>query len=694
MFKKNNSYGEKIYNRNFIVTFIIILIIKIIIMGLFSSDYQNKLFIPFENLFINNIHNPWQYVYENNIPSEFPYHPVMLYIFSIGAFLIKVFSIHNVFLLNILFKFPTLLADLGIFYLLLKIFKNKSMSVLWIYFCSPVIIYAAYIHSQLDLVPAAFLFLAFYYLKKAKIYQASVIYALALSIKMNVILLLPVFLTYIYKCFKKINIFYSFIIIALIYFSISYSYIFSEGYQKMVLFNEKQNLLFNLILPLGNIKIYIPVALGILIYLRFFAYKKINTELLDLYSVLTISLFLLFIPPSTPAWFIWLIPFLSLFVIKYSNKNKNILLTYYLFNTAYLIYFIFFHVGDYNDITYLNTPINTKIQNEFIRNCIFTALDAILAGTIYYIYKLGIKSNLIYKKDKAIVIGIGGNSGSGKTTLLESIKTLLKDDLVMLEGDGDHKWERGNEHWVKYTHLDPKANFLHHQYNDILKLKKLESIYRKDYNHDSGKFEDAKKIEPKSFIIMSGLHTFYLPKMRRLIDFKIYLNPDEELRKYWKIKRDTKLRGYSKEEVLAQMNKRESDSEKYINSQKEFADLIISYFPVNKEDLNSDNIEHLGLKLELDSSIHTEDIVEDISNLNIPISWDYSDDLKTQYIITTDDLTSCNFNEIISQKIENIDEILPKNTVLKNGQEGFIQLIVLKILSEKMKDSYDKRYFD
>ena len=299
--KQNRCFAGRKNSERLFILFLIILFIKLILLGLFSSDYQNNLFIPFINTFLNIKTNPWEYIWQNNINLEFPYHPLMLYFFSIGQLFVKIFNISNVFLQNILFKFPTLIADLGIFYLLIKTYKRQYKNILIFYFLSPIIIYASYIHSQLDLVPVALLFLSFYYLKKHKIFQSAVIFGLASCVKMNVVLFLPIFIIYSLKITKKIKVLISVLIMTIIYFLISYPYIFSQGYQNIVLMNSKQNLMFDLYIQMGDIKIYVSLFIASLIYLRFFAYKKTNPELFDLYTVLTISLFLLFVPPSTPA---------------------------------------------------------------------------------------------------------------------------------------------------------------------------------------------------------------------------------------------------------------------------------------------------------------------------------------------------------------------------------------------------------
>ena len=63
--------------------------------------------------------------------------------------------------------------------------------------------------------------------------------------------------------------------------------------------------------------------------------------------------------------------------------------------------------------------------------------------------------------------------------------------------------------------------------------------------------------------------------MRECYDVKIYLDPDEELRVRWKIQRDMAKRGYSREQVLKQLEDRRHDSPTYIQPQRTFADIVV-----------------------------------------------------------------------------------------------------------------------
>lgn len=192
--------------------------------------------------------------------------------------------------------------------------------------------------------------------------------------------------------------------------------------------------------------------------------------------------------------------------------------------------------------------------------------------------------------NKSFSIGIAGDSGSGKTMLVSTIKKVLgEENISLLDGDGDHKWERGDSHWLKYTHLNPNANNLNKQADDLEKLKSGASILRSEYDHETGKFTEEKEVLPKPYIILCGLHSLYLPETRKNLDLMIYMDIDESLRRSWKIQRDVHERGHSEDKVLNEMRKRLPDAGKYVYPQREYSDISIRYF-CEPEDKTHDNL--------------------------------------------------------------------------------------------------------
>ena len=122
--------------------------IKLLLMGLFSSDYQDKLFIPFVMDYLNNGGNVYQRFYELGILNAFPYPPIMLFVQSVGAGIIKIFGVTNVFLQNFIFKIPSFIIDLFGLYVLTNFIPNKRRYIAVFYYASPIVLYSVYIHDN------------------------------------------------------------------------------------------------------------------------------------------------------------------------------------------------------------------------------------------------------------------------------------------------------------------------------------------------------------------------------------------------------------------------------------------------------------------------------------------------------------------------------------------------------------------
>ncbi|ATZ80614.1 putative uridine kinase [Bodo saltans virus] len=212
-----------------------------------------------------------------------------------------------------------------------------------------------------------------------------------------------------------------------------------------------------------------------------------------------------------------------------------------------------------------------------------------------------VKININYKLNLSPcnIIAISGDSGTGKTTLMNNIQNLLFDKYLCFETDRYHKWERNDNNWKIYTHLDPHSNFLEKMANDTYNLKMGSDIYTVDYDHSTGKFINDTKIQSKNGIILCGLHTLYCDKILNLIDIKIYIDTDEKLKKVWKLIRDTTKRKQSYEQIMLSIESREKDYQKYILPQKDHADIIVhnycneildlkQYYTYNNLNINTD----------------------------------------------------------------------------------------------------------
>lgn len=182
-------------------------------------------------------------------------------------------------------------------------------------------------------------------------------------------------------------------------------------------------------------------------------------------------------------------------------------------------------------------------------------------------------------KRRVTIIGIAGDSGAGKSTYAQALSDLLGSERVTtISLDDYHSLDRTERNLLGVTALNPfKANNLGLLVDHVWALRRGASVMKPVYDHSTGKFGEPVEIVPRDIVILEGLHTLYLERLRAALDLSIYFDTDTELRVRWKVRRDSGARGYSPEEVLAEIRRRQSDVQTYIEPQKAFADIVIHY---------------------------------------------------------------------------------------------------------------------
>lgn len=182
------------------------------------------------------------------------------------------------------------------------------------------------------------------------------------------------------------------------------------------------------------------------------------------------------------------------------------------------------------------------------------------------------------KNHRPIILAIVGDSAAGKTTLTKGLVQILGADRVTTMCTDDyHKFDRRERAELGITPLHPDCNYL-----DVLELH-LERLHygqpflKPVYDHSTGTLVRPEYVLPREFVIVEGLLGFHSAVMRQFYDVKVFLDPPEDLRTIWKIKRDTSKRGYTAEQVRAEMKKREMDTLQYIRPQREHADIVVHF---------------------------------------------------------------------------------------------------------------------
>lgn len=266
---------------------------------------------------------------------------------------------------------------------------------------------------------------------------------------------------------------------------------------------------------------------------------------------------------------------------KLVNKDDKYICDIFAFGNSKMMDYYFFI---YENINYLIKQYGTYVSETLLFNYL----------NEYSISYEEINMDYTVLLSTCNIFAIAGDSGSGKTTLGNLLKRYFSSSF-MLECDRYHKWERKDDNWKKYTHLNPHANYLAKMNEDIFDLKIGKEVYQVDYDHSSGTFTQPEKLETSDNIIVCGLHSLYSDD-DNIYNLKIFIDTDITLKYTWKIKRDISKRGYSKEKIMEQIDLRKEDYIKYILPQMDISDLIINFFTDKSFDIN--NLEQdLDLKL-------------------------------------------------------------------------------------------------
>ncbi|HLO88257.1 MAG TPA: phosphoribulokinase [Nostocaceae cyanobacterium] len=210
---------------------------------------------------------------------------------------------------------------------------------------------------------------------------------------------------------------------------------------------------------------------------------------------------------------------------------------------------------------------------------------------------------------RPIILGIVGDSAAGKTTLTRGIAQVLgPENVTLICTDDYHRYDRKQRAEIGITALHPDCNHLDIMQQHLSLLRTGQAILKPVYSHKTGTFEAPLYIKPKKFVIIEGLLGYSTRAARDCYDVKVYLAPPEELRAKWKIKRDTEKRGYTPEQVIAELEKREPDSEKYIRPQRQWSDIVVSFYPPN--DAAEETNGHLNVRLVLRPTIPHPDFTQ------------------------------------------------------------------------------------
>lgn len=180
---------------------------------------------------------------------------------------------------------------------------------------------------------------------------------------------------------------------------------------------------------------------------------------------------------------------------------------------------------------------------------------------------------------ESLVIGIAGGSGSGKTTLLKNLMNRFGDVITVLSHDNYYRAhnDMSYEERCGLNYDEPAAFETELMVAQLDQLRRGEAIDCPVYDFTiHNRSEETIHVVPKKVIIVEGILIFADPALRDLMDVKIFVDTDADIRLCRRVKRDVNKRGRTLESVLLQYQQTVKPMhELYVEPSKRFANLVV-----------------------------------------------------------------------------------------------------------------------
>lgn len=181
---------------------------------------------------------------------------------------------------------------------------------------------------------------------------------------------------------------------------------------------------------------------------------------------------------------------------------------------------------------------------------------------------------------KPLVIGIAGGTGSGKSTVARAIiDSVPEENVAVIEQDCYYKDQSHlpQEERVNVNYDHPLAFDTDLMIEHVEKLLNGQAIEKPQYDFTvHNRKKQTVKVEPRDIILLEGILILDSPRLRELMDIKIFVDTDADVRIIRRILRDIKDRGRSLESVISQyLNIVKPAHNEFCEPTKRYADIII-----------------------------------------------------------------------------------------------------------------------
>lgn len=180
-----------------------------------------------------------------------------------------------------------------------------------------------------------------------------------------------------------------------------------------------------------------------------------------------------------------------------------------------------------------------------------------------------------------LFLGICGASGSGKSTLAKELATMVNRSILIINQDAyyfDHP-DLSFEERTRLNYDEPSIFDHDLLFEDVKSLLDGKRVVKKQYDYTWHRRADAQNefLEPHDVLIVEGIHAFYDPRLRSMMDMKIYMHVESDVCLLRRITRDINERGRDIDGISSQyMNTVKPMFDQYVRNYEQYADLIVA----------------------------------------------------------------------------------------------------------------------
>ena len=648
-------------------------------------------FVPFVSTTLVELSfNPWEIFLSADGDSDaFPYGPVM-YLANAPTVLIGVGIdnfVNSTWFSALGFRLSLLLADFLLLISLCRIIDSSIRRIATFYWLSPIVFYITYWHGQTDIVPVLLLTVAFFLLREHKVAASGASMGLAIAAKLSMVIAAPFLGLFLWNNRRRYPAALLLFLLGLVsvVLIIQIPFLLLPAVQQMVLDRPVLTMVYETSIAVSaNAEIFVAPTLYLVFLYATLRLGRMNLRLL--YAVVGASFFIvLLLTAAPPGWYLWTIPSIVAFQEDADSPTAHILALG--FGVLFVTYNVMISTGA--DIPLFGLDLSSPLIESFnvvitpfFQSLAFTSLVAVgIVLSLSMLHRAIADNDFFHLSRRPLGIAIAGDSASGKDTLARTLAGLFGEKSVVgVSGDDYHLYERGAQIWDRLTHLDPRANDLTAFVRDCTNLIAGRSVMARQYNHETGRFTPRRIIRSNEVIIISGLHALYSQSLCDAIDIKVFLDTDEDLRRLFKIQRDTAERGYDSDVVTAQIDQRTGDSAKHVRPQLHRADIVFSLeLETLQQAGNYTEIPPLKLSVKVRNALHHIDLARtlvSLCNTDVEVG-EPADDESITVLFWDRDITPEDIKSTASHLVPHLDQLLPPTPAWQGGTLGIMQLVIL-----------------